>query len=608
MNKCLSTRSAALSLLALTFVATPRLAADTPVQVYILLGQSNMLGQGTVTKTPDANGTLTYAVQNKGKYQYLGTGPGNWAVRNDVRNVRVMSSGLGAMSVYNNQWMSIAAESDNLIGPEYGIGKYLGDAVDAPVMLLKSCIGNRSLGWDLLPPGSKQFQYNDGTTNWTYAGYGESPSRWVTGTTPVPVSWYAGTQYDGDIRNAKTVLANLGTYFPGATEYEIAGFFFWQGDKDRYDTAYAQRYEQNLVRLIEQLRIEFNAPNANFVCATLGQTVLGSTINMNEKFILDAQLAVDGDAGKYPGYTGKYPQFEGNVATVYSHPLSLGGASNSHYNNNAETYMNIGEAMGQAMVSLLRTLPYVTVDQQTGTIKIVNPADGDLNMAFKGLSITSAAGALNPANWTAITGNYDRAGDGSVDADGNWTVTTATTGELSEAAQVGGGDGLISVAHEVRLGVGAWIQNPSKDLKFYYTDTNGIARALSVRYVGTNTPAADLNFDGTVDALDWPIFLSGNQRDLSGLSAAQAYHMGDLDGDGDNDVYDFALFKQAYELAHPAQGAFAEMVAAYSAPEPGSMMLLAAGAAGLAVRRVSSMRRVNPTSPVNSGQATKGQR
>jgi hypothetical protein len=30
------------------------------------------------------------------------------------------------------------------------------------------------------------------------------------------------------------------------------------------------------------------------------------------------------------------------------------GASNGHYNGNAETYMNVGEAMGKAMVELLK--------------------------------------------------------------------------------------------------------------------------------------------------------------------------------------------------------------------------------------------------------------
>ena len=55
------------------------------------------------------------------------------------------------------------------------------------------------------------------------------------------------------------------------------------------------------------------------------------------------------------GNSGKYPEFKGNVATVYSKPLCHGGASNSHYGGNAETYMDIGEAMGRAMVELLQT-------------------------------------------------------------------------------------------------------------------------------------------------------------------------------------------------------------------------------------------------------------
>ena len=57
-------------------------------------------------------------------------------------------------------------------------------------------------------------------------------------------------------------------------------------------------------------------------------------------------LAVDGESGKYP-------EFKGNVAAVYTHPLSEGGSSGGHYSGNAETYMNVGEAMGAAMVKLL---------------------------------------------------------------------------------------------------------------------------------------------------------------------------------------------------------------------------------------------------------------
>jgi hypothetical protein len=42
------------------------------------------------------------------------------------------------------------------------------------------------------------------------------------------------------------------------------------------------------------------------------------------------------------------------IGTPYhSNPFCHGGASNGHYGGNAETYMDIGEAMGRAMVELL---------------------------------------------------------------------------------------------------------------------------------------------------------------------------------------------------------------------------------------------------------------
>jgi hypothetical protein len=141
------------------------------------------------------------------------------------------------------------------------------------------------------------------------------------------------------------VLKNLGKYYPGATEYEVAGFLWWQGDRDSRSAALSSRYEKNLVHLIKTLRKEFNAPKAKFVCASLGQTKKGAT-NGGGK-ILEAMLAVDGNAGKYR-------EFRFNVAAVYTHPLSKGGSSGGHYSGNAETYMNVGEAMGKAMVELLK--------------------------------------------------------------------------------------------------------------------------------------------------------------------------------------------------------------------------------------------------------------
>ena len=312
-----------------------------PVQVYILLGQSNMLGAGRIAG--DKDGTLEQAVKEKKLYPYLVDDEGNWTERKDVRNVRVMGSGTGGMRGFNNEWMTIKGRT---MGPEFGIGHHVGEATDAPVLILKSCIGNRALGWDLLPPGGEGFEFTDAKgVTWIHPGYKGSPERWQKGTEPKKIKWYAGMQYDGDIARAKKVLSELDKYYPGAKKYEIAGFFWWQGDRDSRSAALSSRYEKNLVHLIKTLRKDFDAPNAKFVSASLGQTKKGATDGGGK--ILNAMFAVDGTSGKYP-------EFKGNVASVYTHPLSKGGSSGGHYSGNAETYMNVGEAMGQAMVELLK--------------------------------------------------------------------------------------------------------------------------------------------------------------------------------------------------------------------------------------------------------------
>ena len=91
-------------------------AADLnqPVQVYILLGQSNMLGFGKVSGD---DGSLEHAINEKGLYSYLTDDEGNWTVRNDVRNVRVMGSGTGGARLFNNEFMTIQGGRG---GPERG--------------------------------------------------------------------------------------------------------------------------------------------------------------------------------------------------------------------------------------------------------------------------------------------------------------------------------------------------------------------------------------------------------------------------------------------------------------------------------------------------------
>lgn len=312
-----------------------------PVRVFILMGQSNMVGAGKVN---GGDGSLTHAVKEKDLYPYLIDDSGAWTTRKDVRNVFVMDR-RGRMGTRNNEWLTIKGGK---IGPEIGIGHQLGEAIDGPVLILKSCIGNRCLGWDLLPPGSERYEHGGKI----HAGYKDSYSivkgPWAKGQAPAKPDggkWYAGWQYDIDVKNAKSVLANLEKYYPGAKEYEVAGFCWWQGAKDLGRAEWYDRYETNLQTLIKALRKDFDAPDAKFVCATLGQTDKDKAAGA-QKALLEAMFAISNP--------NKHPEFKGDTATVYAHPLSQGGSANSHYGGNAETYMNVGEAMGKAMVELLK--------------------------------------------------------------------------------------------------------------------------------------------------------------------------------------------------------------------------------------------------------------
>ncbi len=290
-----------------------------PVQVFIMMGQSNMLGFGN-------------AGQLKGvaaeKYPYLVDDGGNWNVRKDVRNTFFCMAALRY-----NDWLT--AENGNgsgKFGPEIGIGNYLGHAIDAPVLILKSCVGNRALGWDLLPPSA----VGTGKDGQSYQGDSQSSNRQVSEAAKAKNGgWYAGLQYDQDVGAAQNALKDLATYYPGATKFEVAGFFWWQGNAEPGKGS-VENYDKNLTFLFNDLRKDFNAPKAKFVCATLGEH--DKSAPLSQKMFAFAEL----------------PEFKNQAAVFFTQPVANGGSSGSHYSGNAETYMNVGEGMGKAMVELLK--------------------------------------------------------------------------------------------------------------------------------------------------------------------------------------------------------------------------------------------------------------
>ena len=322
-----------------------------PVKVFILSGQSNMLGYGNVGPLGTL-GTLETITKTEGLFPNMLDASNNWTVRNDVWCESTVTFPGATIGNTGQEWLTIGLGNGSNVGVELQFGHIMGYYFDEPVILIKTANGNRGLGWDFLPPGSERFTYG----GYTYAGFGDEDKKWSDSDPYDPDSegsWYAGKQYDDCVTAAKTILDNFDTKFPdyAAQGYEIAGFAWWQGNWEMNSgEPYAGRYEVNMANLVKAFRADFNAPDAPFVLATFAEK--GWALDGHALTVANAQLAVSGE-------TGNYPEFEGNVKTIeargYWRDSSVSPSTTGyHYNHNAETFMLVGDAMGRAMAEMQR--------------------------------------------------------------------------------------------------------------------------------------------------------------------------------------------------------------------------------------------------------------
>lgn len=284
-----------------------------------------------------AFGDLGHVVDELGRFRHLRAEDGSWVKRPDVfLNDAYMGKGSSAPHGVD--------ACGGTFGPELGFGFVMGTFHDEPVIVMKADIGNRSLGWDCLPPGSERYTFEGKE----YPGYKEMLAADGKVIPWDGKGWYAGKQYDDYTASIRAVLDNFGERYPQFKDqgYEVAGFVWWQGNKDMGSAAHIARYEENLVNLIKAWRKEFNAPKAHFVVATgCGtQGIEGPGLQIAESQLNAADPK-------------RHPEFDGNVRTIDSRPFwrdaSISPKNQGyHYNHNAETYMLVGDALGRAMVEL----------------------------------------------------------------------------------------------------------------------------------------------------------------------------------------------------------------------------------------------------------------
>ncbi|MFK7910536.1 MAG: sialate O-acetylesterase [Akkermansiaceae bacterium] len=349
-------------------------AGDSPVKIFIMVGQSNMLGHGNMAPAT-TEGTLEYIVvpanDPGGDYQFLVNGAA-WAVRDDVW-IRDQNGALGGLTA------GYGANSGT-VGPELGFGHHAGDLYDKQIIIVKAAWGGKDLANDFRPPSS------GGTT---------------------------GFYYHEILRLVNEMLDDLNlnssTYFPDydtAGGFEIAGFCWHQGYNDRIDVGRSAEYQVNMANFIKDIRSSehgLGVPNLPFVIATTG---MGG--DPTYTVVEQAQLAM-ADAVTYP-------EFVGNVAVIdtrmpynglqFWYPVANSPANQGyHWNRNAKTYVNIGLAMGDAMSTLsparcpsrvrANTSPNgVTLTWQNGT-----ELPTSVRILRNSVEIASAA-PVNPASFT----------------------------------------------------------------------------------------------------------------------------------------------------------------------------------------------------------------
>ena len=289
-------------------------AADKPIQVFLLAGQSNMEGQGVVAYDHPKHynggkGNLVWSMKNSKSatlMKHLKDGAGKWVEREDVRisfkdqrEIRTGKLGIG-FTGYGGK---------HHIGPEFQLGHVIGDHLDDPVLLIKTAWGGKSLYSDFRPPGS------GGTV---------------------------GPYYKKMLAEVRDALVAL-----GERKYVISGFVWFQGWNDMVNKDARAEYTVNMINLVIDIRKEFKLARLPVVIGELGNLGEKAGGGMVELRKAQAAAAASPKLGKGTGSFVK--------TTPFARPkeLSPNIGHGHHWFGNAESYFLIGDALGRAMVKLL---------------------------------------------------------------------------------------------------------------------------------------------------------------------------------------------------------------------------------------------------------------
>ena len=328
-----------------------------PLQVFLLAGQSNMQGHAKV-----------------GTFEHIGMDPATKPMLAEMLGAdgkpkvceRVWISSIGCAEA--EQTGKLAAgfgASGEKIGPEFTFGLYMQKFTDAPILLIKTSWGGKSLNTDFRPPSAGPYVFNE-----TQLANFQKQGKDVA-TTKAAKEKETGVYYRLMIEHVKKVLADLKRVVPGydaAQGYELAGFAWFQGWNDMVDSGtYPNRdkpggydaYGTAMAHFIRDVRKDLNAPKLPFVIGVIG--VGGPTAEYGadqQRYKATHQNLRDAMAAP-----AELPEFKGNVAAVrtekyWDRELTLAKAKDSAIRQQAKKLATEGKlkpAEEKAALDKMRT-------------------------------------------------------------------------------------------------------------------------------------------------------------------------------------------------------------------------------------------------------------
>ncbi len=303
-------RTIQLILLAALLASHPAEAAAKKLQVFILAGQSNMQGHAKVST-----------------FEHIGMDPATKPMLAEMQNAdgtpkvceRVWISSIGCAEAEQTGKLTAGfGASPEKIGPEFTFGLTMEKLTDAPILIIKTSWGGKSINTDFRSPGAGPYVFNE-TQLANFAKQGKDVAAMKAEKEKA-----TGVYYRLMMEHVKKVLADPKRVVPGydaAQGYELAGFVWFQGWNDMVDGGtYPTRdkpggydaYSVAMAHFIRDVRKDLGAPKLPFVIGVLG--VGGPT----SEYGPDQQRykATHDNFRNAMAAPAELPEFKGNVVAV----------------------------------------------------------------------------------------------------------------------------------------------------------------------------------------------------------------------------------------------------------------------------------------------------